>query len=71
MRWKCGTHIQCCQPYNATNCVTMEVVDSGPACWVEDDANMNIIDATPLACQHFFNHHHVVGLINVKLFVIL
>ena len=30
-----------------------KVVDSGPACWVEEDAGMPIIDATPLACEHF------------------
>ena len=36
------------------NSATMEVVDSGPACYVENDAQMNIIDATPLACKQFF-----------------
>ena len=50
MRFGCGAQLKCCDD---NNCATLEVIDSGPACWVENKAGMPIIDASYSTCQLF------------------
>lgn len=50
MRFGCGAQIKCC---GDSDCVTLKVIDSGPACWVENKAGMPIIDASYSTCQLF------------------
>lgn len=51
VRFGCGSHISCCASGKA--CVSLKVIDAGPACFVEDDAGGPVIDGSYAACQHF------------------
>ncbi|KAH3757103.1 hypothetical protein Pelo_11131 [Pelomyxa schiedti] len=52
-RFGCNASLKCCSATSSTMCTTLKVIDSGPACWVEDDANMPIIDASYSTCKYF------------------
>lgn len=49
-RFGCGAVLSCTRNGRSAN---LKVIDSGPACWVENDAGMPIIDASTSACQTF------------------
>lgn len=57
-RFGCGTHVRVVNPRTGASCIA-EVVDDGPACWVEDRAGGPIIDASPMVVQHLFGVRHV------------
>ena len=50
MRFGCNRQLKCCR---GSDCVTLKVIDSGPACWVENNAGRAIIDASYSTCKHF------------------
>ena len=50
MRFGCNAQLQCCK---GSTCTTLRVIDSGPACWVEENAGMPIIDASYSTCKLF------------------
>lgn len=49
-RFGCGGVLSCTRNGHNAN---LKVIDSGPACWVENDAGMPIIDASTSACKLF------------------
>ena len=51
MRFGCNANLKCCDASNTTKCITLLVIDAGPACWVEEDAGMPIIDASYSTCK--------------------
>jgi len=51
MRFGCNKQLKCSK--SGYDSVTLKVIDSGPACWVEEKAGRSIIDASYSTCQHF------------------
>lgn len=49
-RFGCNARLNCCQ---GSKCIVLRVIDSGPACWVEDKAGRAIIDASYTTCRYF------------------
>jgi len=47
-RFGCNAYLTLC---GRGKCVNAKVIDAGPANWVENDAGMPIIDASPAVCQ--------------------
>ena len=54
VRWYCDARLRITNPESG-DCVVVQVADAGPASWVEDDAGMPIIDASPLVCEGLFD----------------
>ena len=52
-RFGCGARVAITNPMTGVACVA-EVVDDGPACFVEESAGGPVIDASPLVAQHLF-----------------
>jgi hypothetical protein len=50
-RFGCDGNLNICA---GGTCDTAQVIDAGPADWVENDAGMPIIDASPQICQDLF-----------------
>ena len=51
MRFGCNAQLRICK--GDDTCVTAQVIDSGPACWVESKAGGPIIDASYSICNYF------------------
>jgi len=51
VRWGCGAKLEV---QADGRCAVVEVKDAGPAAWVERDAGMPILDASPRVCQELF-----------------
>lgn len=49
-RFGCNARLNCCA---GSKCIVLRVIDSGPACWVEDRAGRAIIDASYSTCRYF------------------
>lgn len=54
-RFGCGARVRITNPQNGAS-VVAQVIDVGPACWVEERAGGPIIDASPLVARHLFGH---------------
>jgi len=52
-RFGCNVMLKLC---GNGKCVNAQVMDAGPANWVEDDAGMPIIDASPAVCSYLFGY---------------
>jgi len=50
-RFGCNANLSVC---SGSNCVTVQVIDAGPAAWVEKDAGMAVLDASANVCQQLF-----------------
>ena len=54
VRWTCDARLAVTNP-DTGECVVVQVADAGPADWVEENAGMPIIDASPLVCGDLFD----------------
>ncbi|GAM20909.1 hypothetical protein SAMD00019534_040840 [Acytostelium subglobosum LB1] len=52
-RFGCGKYLNLCTA--SKKCIKAQIVDAGPAIWVEQDAGRAIIDASPSICKLLFN----------------
>lgn len=52
-RFGCGAHLRITNPANGKSAV-VEVIDGGPACWVENDAGNGIVDMSTRVALHLF-----------------
>jgi hypothetical protein len=52
-RFGCGAHLRVTNPSNGKSAV-VEVIDGGPACWVENDAGNGIVDMSTRVAMHLF-----------------
>jgi hypothetical protein len=53
VRWGCGGKLRVTNPANGA-CVVVEVMDAGPASWVEDYAGGPVLDASTQVCRDLF-----------------
>ncbi|MFO0611220.1 MAG: D-alanyl-D-alanine carboxypeptidase family protein [Polyangiaceae bacterium] len=52
-RFGCGAHLRVTNPANGKSAI-VEVIDGGPACWVENDAGNGIVDLSTRVAMHLF-----------------
>ncbi|MCK9462209.1 MAG: hypothetical protein M0R80_21490 [Proteobacteria bacterium] len=55
VRWYCDAKLRITNPETG-DCVVVQVADAGPASWVEDLAEMPIIDASTIVCEGLFGY---------------
>ncbi|EFA85801.1 hypothetical protein PPL_01032 [Heterostelium album PN500] len=52
-RFGCGKYLNVCRNSNK-HCIKAQIIDAGPAMWVEQDAGIAIIDGSPQLCKELF-----------------
>jgi len=52
-RFGCNVNLKIC---GNGKCCNARVIDAGPADWVEQDAGMPIVDASPQVCSYLFGY---------------